>query len=102
MVKKAENNGVALTTLACLQCGHTWFPRREEPPKICPHCKSRRWDQPDKEDPGDPEQQSTTERRIARALVEFMRRGHPSRIRALTRLIESERECLDLESVSVK
>lgn len=28
----------------CLSCGHKWIPRRDTPPKICPKCKSDKWD----------------------------------------------------------
>lgn len=28
----------------CNQCGHIWLPRGDEPPALCPKCKSRRWD----------------------------------------------------------
>ncbi len=27
----------------CLRCGHTWIPRTEEIPKVCPKCKSPYW-----------------------------------------------------------
>lgn len=36
--------GRTLTELSCLRCGHTWFPRRPEPPKVCPNCVSPYWD----------------------------------------------------------
>lgn len=29
----------------CLKCGHVWLPRvATEKPRICPKCKSVRWD----------------------------------------------------------
>jgi Zn finger protein HypA/HybF involved in hydrogenase expression len=30
--------------LTCANCGHVWQPEKEEPlPRICPKCKSVRW-----------------------------------------------------------
>jgi len=29
---------------ACKACGHAWYPRSPERPRICPKCKSARWD----------------------------------------------------------
>ena len=31
--------------LVCRRCGHEWFPRSRDI-RICPSCKSARWDQP--------------------------------------------------------
>jgi predicted Zn-ribbon and HTH transcriptional regulator len=28
------------------RCGHEWFPRFGEEPRVCPKCKSPNWDQP--------------------------------------------------------
>ena len=28
----------------CKRCGHEWTPRNNEPPKVCPKCKSPYWD----------------------------------------------------------
>lgn len=28
----------------CKACGHRWFPRSFDRPRICPKCKSARWD----------------------------------------------------------
>lgn len=30
----------------CLRCGHTWVPRGERRPRMCPKCKSVNWDVP--------------------------------------------------------
>ena len=30
--------------LECKLCHYRWFPRSTERPRICPHCKSVRWD----------------------------------------------------------
>lgn len=30
----------------CLRCGHTWTPRNDEKPRLCPKCKSAYWDRP--------------------------------------------------------
>jgi hypothetical protein len=34
-----------LPVLKCKRpgCGHTWIPRRPEPPKVCPKCKQPDW-----------------------------------------------------------
>jgi predicted Zn-ribbon and HTH transcriptional regulator len=36
---------LTLHGLQCLRCGHLWVPRLAEV-RICPKCKSARWDQP--------------------------------------------------------
>lgn len=43
MVKK-----VPLMGYRCERCGHEWLPRNEEPPRVCPKCKSPYWDRPKK------------------------------------------------------
>lgn len=30
--------------LNCKRCGHTWIPRKDKSPKVCPKCKSPYWD----------------------------------------------------------
>lgn len=30
----------------CLRCGHNWYQRKPEKPRICPKCKSPYWDLP--------------------------------------------------------
>ena len=30
---------MAMTTLHCRFCKHTWYPRKPEPPKQCPRCQ---------------------------------------------------------------
>jgi len=39
---------ISLPTLKCLRCGYTWFPRQQEPPKVCASktCKSPYWNRP--------------------------------------------------------
>lgn len=32
----------------CLRCGHTWWPRQTERPRVCPKCQSAYWDAPRK------------------------------------------------------
>ena len=27
----------------CLKCGHEWLSYTEKPPKLCPKCKSTKW-----------------------------------------------------------
>ncbi len=34
---------LALPTLICLRCEHTWYPRTPRHPKVCPKCKSPYW-----------------------------------------------------------
>ena len=29
----------------CLSCGHKWIPRSDKAPKICPKCKSEKWNE---------------------------------------------------------
>jgi len=29
--------------LKCLHCKHTWFPRHNKLPKVCPECKRYDW-----------------------------------------------------------
>jgi len=36
---------MVLTRLRCKRCGHRWIPRIEIV-RICPRCKSARWDTP--------------------------------------------------------
>lgn len=36
--------GRILRERICLLCKHRWFPRSFERPRICPNCKSARWD----------------------------------------------------------
>jgi len=39
-----ENSGeFKLPTLNCVRCGHTWPPRTQNLPKVCPKCKSPYW-----------------------------------------------------------
>lgn len=35
---------ITISQLKCLNCGHEWLPRSVERPRICPKCKSARWD----------------------------------------------------------
>ncbi len=36
----------SIQKLKCLRlkCGNEWFPRSEQKPKVCPMCKSYKWD----------------------------------------------------------
>jgi len=39
-----DNSGrFKLPTLNCVRCGHTWPPRTQNLPKVCPKCKSPYW-----------------------------------------------------------
>jgi Zn finger protein HypA/HybF involved in hydrogenase expression len=35
-----------LPTLKCQRCEHTWHPRTENIPEVCPKCKSPYWNKP--------------------------------------------------------
>jgi predicted Zn-ribbon and HTH transcriptional regulator len=45
--KDSELGAVTLTVpgYRC-RCGHEWIAKAEERPRVCPKCKSPRWDQP--------------------------------------------------------
>ncbi len=46
--KQPEIGMVQLTGCRC-RCGHEWLPRdKDEPPRVCPKCKSANWDRPKK------------------------------------------------------
>jgi rubrerythrin len=45
---------ITLPTLTCLRCGHSWRPRRDERPGVCPECKHREWDKPRRVKPESP------------------------------------------------
>jgi len=32
--------------LKCTRCKHKWVPRKPQPPKECPKCRSPYWDRP--------------------------------------------------------
>lgn len=34
----------------CTRCAHEWVPRRPDPPRTCPGCKSPYWDRPRRKD----------------------------------------------------
>ena len=36
----------SVTFYVCERCGHEWYPRADQPPKVCPSCKSPYWDRP--------------------------------------------------------
>ncbi len=38
-------DGQLASSVTCMRCGHEWFPRKRDV-RICPICKSARWDQP--------------------------------------------------------
>lgn len=35
-----------LPTYTCSRCNHTWHPRTDNRPEVCPKCKSPYWDRP--------------------------------------------------------
>jgi len=40
---------IVIEKYACLRCGHRWFPRSNEKPRVCPRCNSPYWDRKRKE-----------------------------------------------------
>jgi predicted Zn-ribbon and HTH transcriptional regulator len=38
---------VRIPTLKCKRCGHAWIPRIADV-RLCPKCKTARWDEPKK------------------------------------------------------
>jgi predicted Zn-ribbon and HTH transcriptional regulator len=38
--------GAWLIGCRCDRCGHEWLPRRCRTPRVCPRCRSTRWDHP--------------------------------------------------------
>lgn len=43
MFSEENSGGFKLPTLKCVRCGHTWPPRTQNLPKVCPKCKSPYW-----------------------------------------------------------
>lgn len=39
---------ITIDKFLCQRCGHTWIPRDERNVRICPKCKSARFDEPKK------------------------------------------------------
>jgi predicted Zn-ribbon and HTH transcriptional regulator len=39
---------ITITKLKCERCGHTWYPKSEKIPTVCPKCKNPYWDKPKK------------------------------------------------------
>lgn len=35
-----------MTLFQCERCTHEWVPRYDEPPRVCPKCKSPYWNKP--------------------------------------------------------
>jgi predicted Zn-ribbon and HTH transcriptional regulator len=35
-----------MNKLHCLRCKHTWLPKSDAKPKVCPRCKSYSYDKP--------------------------------------------------------
>ena len=44
--------GIMISKYVCNKCGHTWYPRSIEIPKMCPNpkCRTVRWDKPIKQE----------------------------------------------------
>ena len=43
-----QHKGTMMKTNTCTRCGHKWYPRTPERPRVCPKCKSPYWDKPRK------------------------------------------------------
>lgn len=44
MATKTQDKAAPLVRgLACLRCGHEWYPRHPKAPKVCPQCKRTDW-----------------------------------------------------------
>jgi len=44
------NKVIKIGKYHCNKCNHEWIPRQADYPRICPKCKSVRWDKPVKEE----------------------------------------------------
>lgn len=44
MAKPLPPGRILVQAYHCERCSHTWLPRSEERPLLCPKCKSLRWD----------------------------------------------------------
>jgi len=40
---RATAGRMKLPRFTCTRCQHEWIPRTEQPPKVCPSCKSPYW-----------------------------------------------------------
>lgn len=38
------------TLCGCNKCGYQWTPKEDKPPKVCPRCKSYKWDKSNKKE----------------------------------------------------
>jgi predicted nucleic acid-binding Zn-ribbon protein len=43
MFSEENSGGFKLPMLKCIRCKHTWPPRTQNLPKVCPECKSPYW-----------------------------------------------------------
>jgi len=39
---------INLPKYTCERCGHSWIPRNNKKPSLCPRCKSYKWNIPKK------------------------------------------------------
>ncbi len=84
------------STLHCTRCGHRWSARYDQPPEVCPRCKSRKWNDPvpegegflrkveaalDREVPPDM-------RKFLRACFDFYRSAPPARVALVERIMK--------------
>jgi predicted Zn-ribbon and HTH transcriptional regulator len=43
-VRKDINGVPVIVKRKCLRCAYAWFPKKPQPPRVCPSCKSAWWD----------------------------------------------------------
>jgi len=43
-VRKKMEEQVILKRYTCERCGHSWLPRSEDKPRVCPGCTTPYWD----------------------------------------------------------
>lgn len=88
MGESMDGSVVVLPVLACSACGHRWSPRRPLAPKICPKCKSPRWNRSRSE--AGSGVASPVERRQLEAFRSFLAVVDPAIVRSILALIETE------------
>jgi len=53
--EKEMEKPLTLNEYTCERCSHTWLPRSQEKPRVCPKCMSPYWDRPRKNQPSEEE-----------------------------------------------
>lgn len=74
--------------LVCMRCAHRWVARNNgRRPAVCPSCKNARWNEPVRDDPN---KLNEAEARALKLFQLFHEIVHPTIVRQILRLIESE------------